>query len=282
MTCYLTDATDPDEVARGYRGGRVRGGQALPGACDDAIRRIGVTDIDRIMPVLERMAGLGMPLLIHGEVTDPEVDMFDREAVFIERVLRPAAPPAARTAHRARAHHDRGGGRLRRDAAARIWRRRSPRIICHQPQRDLRRAASGRISIACRSPSARSTAAPCAAPRPPATQRSFSAPTARRTRLPTKETACGCAGIFTAPCALEIYAEVFEEEGALDRFEAFASLNGPAFYRLPANEARVTLAPRGLDRAGADRRGRPRRRRRSAPARPCAGGWSDEPSAAVD
>ena len=86
--------------------------------------------------------------------------------------------------------------------------------------------------------------------------------------IPTKETACGCAGIFTAPAALEIYAEVFEEEGALDRFEAFASLNGPAFYRLPVNEARITLRREALDRAGAGRRGRSRRhavpRRRDA------------------
>ena len=76
--------------------------------------------------------------------------------------------------------------------------------------------------------------------------------------IPTKETACGCAGIFTAPAALEIYAEVFEEEGALDRFEAFASLNGPAFYRLPVNETRITLRREDVDRAGAGRRGRAR------------------------
>ena len=92
--------------------------------------------------------------------------------------------------------------------------------------------------------------------------------------IPTKETACGCAGIFTAPAALEIYAEVFEEEGALDRFEAFASLNGPAFYRLPVNETRITLAARsaGPCRSGSARASLPSCR--SAPARRCAGGCS--------
>ena len=142
----------------------------------------GVTDIDRVMPVLERMAALGMPLLVHGEVTDPEIDIFDREAVFIERVLEPLRRrlPELRvvlehiTTEEAVAYVASGGPEPGGDDHGA-----SPR---DQPQRDLRRAASGRTSTACRSPSARSTAARCAAPRPPATRRFFSAPTARRTR----------------------------------------------------------------------------------------------------
>ena len=108
--------------------GRVRRGQALPGACDDHSAH-GVTDIDRVMPVLERMAAIGMPLLIHGEVTDPEVDIFDREAVFIERVLDPLRRRLPELRDRARAHHDRGGGRLCRRRRRRTSPRRSPRII---------------------------------------------------------------------------------------------------------------------------------------------------------
>src|SRR5207248_6844984 len=88
MTCYLTDATDPAEVARGHREGVFTAVKLYP-AHATTHSAYGVTDIDRVMPVLERMAAIGMPLLIHGEVTDPEVDIFDREAVFIERVLDP-------------------------------------------------------------------------------------------------------------------------------------------------------------------------------------------------
>jgi dihydroorotase len=181
-----------------------------------------------------------MPLLIHGEVTDPEVDVFDREAVFIDRVLDPlrrrlpdlrivlehvtteeavdyvssAGPSLAATIT---AHHL----VINRNALFAGGIR--PHLYClpiakrEKHRRALRRAATsgnGKFFLG-----------------------TDSAPHA----VVTKETACGCAGIFTAPCALEIYAEVFDEEAALDGLEAFASLNGPNFYRLPPNEAWITL-----------------------------------------
>jgi len=239
MTCYLTDTTDAVEVARGYEEGVFAAVKLYP-AHATTHSAMGVTDVDRVMPVLERMATLGMPLLIHGEVTDPEVDVFDREAVFIERVLdrlRRRLPELRIvlehvTTEEAVAYVGASGPNLAATITAHhlVINRNAlfiggirPHLYClpiakrEKHRRALRRAATSG--------------------NPAFFLGTDSAPHA----VPTKETACGCAGIFTAPAALELYAEVFEEEGALDRFEAFASLNGPAFYRLPVNEARVTL-----------------------------------------
>jgi dihydroorotase len=239
MTCYLTDTTDPDEVARGHAEGVFAAVKLYPAHATTHSAH-GVTDIDRVMPVLERMAGLGMPLLIHGEVTDPDVDVFDREAVFIERALDPLRRrlPQLRivlehvTTEEAVAYVGAGGPDLAATITAHhlIINRNAlfvggirPHLYClpiakrEKHRRALRRAATSG--------------------NPAFFLGTDSAPHA----VPTKETACGCAGIFTAPVALELYTEVFEEEAALDRFEAFASLNGPAFYRLPPNERRVTL-----------------------------------------
>ena len=182
MTCYLTDG----DRSRRDRARLSRRASSRRSSSTRRTRRRnsahGVTDIDRVMPVLERMAAIGMPLLIHGEVTDPEVDIFDREAVFIERVLDPLRRrlPELRivlehvTTAEAVAYVAAGGPEPRA--------RRSRRIISSSTATRSSPAASGRISTACRSPSARSTAARCAAPRPRATRASFSAPTARRTR----------------------------------------------------------------------------------------------------
>ena len=200
----------------------------------------GVTDIDRVAPVLERMAELGMPLLIHGEVTDPEVDVFDREAVFIDRVLDPLRRrlPELRivlehiTTEEAVDYVASGGPNLAATITAHhlVINRNAifaggirPHLYClpiakrEKHRRALRRAATS------------------------GNEKFFLGTDSAPHAVSTKETACGCAGIFTAPCALEIYTEVFEEEAALDRLEAFASLNGPKFYRLPPNEARITL-----------------------------------------
>jgi dihydroorotase len=239
MTCYLTDATDPAEVARGHAEGVFTAVKLYPAHATTHSAH-GVTDIDRVMPVLERMAAIGMPLLIHGEVTDPEIDIFDREAVFIERVLDPLRRrlPELRivlehvTTAEAVAYVEDGGPNVAATITAHhlIINRNAifqggirPHLYClpiakrEKHRRALRRAA--------------------ASGNPAFFLGTDSAPHA----IPTKETACGCAGIFTAASALELYAEVFEEEGALDRLEAFASLNGPAFYRLPVNEQRITL-----------------------------------------
>jgi dihydroorotase len=239
MTCYLTDATDPDDVARSFAAGVFAAVKLYP-AHATTNAAFGVTDMARVMRVLERMAEVGMPLLIHGEVTDPEIDIFDREAVFIDTVLDPlhrrlpelrvvlehvttveavdyVRSADANLAATITAHHL----QINRNALFAGGIR--PHLYClpiakrerhRQALRDAATAGDRRFFLG-----------------------TDSAPHARS----TKETACGCAGIYTALCALELYAEVFDEEGALDRFEAFASLNGPAFYRLPRNEESVTL-----------------------------------------
>ena len=242
MTCYLTDGTDPAEVERGYRAGVFAAVKLYP-AKATTNSAFGVTDIARTHPVLERMAALGMPLLIHGEATDPEVDVFDREAVFIERVLAPliARLPALKVvlehittkdavdfvsaapgtvAATITAHHL----IINRNAIFQGGLR--PHMYClpiakREPHRlALRRAAA--------SGNPKFFLGTDTAPHP----------------VKDKEADCGCAGIFTAPAALELYARVFAEESALDRLEAFASLNGPRFYGLPPNEERVTLVRR--------------------------------------
>jgi dihydroorotase len=239
MTCYLTDATDPEEVARGYEE-RVFAAVKLYPAHATTNSAFGVTDLDRVMSVIERMAALEMPLLIHGEVTDPAVDVFDREAVFIDRVLDPLRRRISElrivlehiTTEEAVDYVGSAGPNLAATITAHhlVINRNAifaggirPHLYCLPiAKREKHRRALRRAAI---SGNPRFFLGTDSAPHP----------------VSAKETACGCAGIFTAPCALEIYAEVFEEEGALDRFEAFAALNGPAFYRLPVNEARVTL-----------------------------------------
>ena len=239
MTCYLTDTTAPQEVARGYEAGVFAAVKLYPAHATTNSAH-GVTDIARISPVLERMAALGMPLLVHGEVTDPEVDVFDREAVFIDRVLDPLRRrlPELRivlehvTTAEAVAYVEAGSANLAATITGHhlVINRNAifaggirPHLYClpiakrEKHRRALRRAA--------KSGNPRFFLGTDSAPHP----------------VLAKETACGCAGIFTAICALEVYAEVFEEEGALDRLEAFAALNGPDFYRLPVNEARVTV-----------------------------------------
>ena len=239
MTCYLTDETEPEEVARGYEEGVFAAVKLYP-AHATTHSEFGVTSIDRITPVLERMAGLGMPLLIHGEVTDPEIDVFDREAVFIDRVLDPLRRrlPELRivlehiTTEEAVDYVVSGEPNLAATITAHhlVINRNAifaggirPHLYClpiakrEKHRRALRWAATS------------------------GNEKFFLGTDSAPHAVPTKETACGCAGIFTAPCALEVYAEVFEEEAALDRLEAFARVNGPNFYRLPLNEGRITL-----------------------------------------
>jgi dihydroorotase len=239
MTCYLTEATDRDEVARGYAEGVFAAVKLYP-ARATTNAEFGVADLDRVAAVLERLARIGMPLLVHGEVADPEVDLFDREAVFIDRVLDPwrRRLPELRivlehiTTEEAVQYVAAGGANLAATITAHhlVINRNAifaggvrPHLYClpiakrEKHRQVLRRAAtSGDPHFFLGTDSA---------PHPVA----------------MKETARGCAGIFTAAGALEIYAEVFEEEGALDRLEAFAALNGPAFYRLPANQTGVML-----------------------------------------
>jgi dihydroorotase len=239
MTAYLTDATDADELARGHAEGVFAAAKLYPARATTNSAH-GVTDLARLEGVFERMARIGMPLLVHGEATDPEIDIFDREAFFIERVLEPlhrripelkivlehatteeavewvgAAGPAV--AATITAHHL----VINRNALFAGGLR--PHLYCLPvAKREKHRLALRRAAT---SGEAKFFLGTDSAPHPAA----------------AKESACGCAGIFTAPAALEIYAGVFEEDDALDRLEAFASLNGPRFYGLPPNEERVTL-----------------------------------------
>ncbi|MCC7221637.1 MAG: dihydroorotase [Candidatus Contendobacter sp.] len=239
MTLYLTDQTPPAEIARAKNSGHVVASKLYPaGATTNA--DAGVTDIRRLYPVLEAMQRCGMLLLIHGEVTDPAVDIFDREAVFIEQVLitlvrdfpglnivlehittgeaadfvreAPVTVAATITAHHLRYSRNalfQGGVR--------------PHYYClpilkrERHRQALIRAATGGD--------------------PKFFLGTDSAPHPRQ----GKEAACGCAGCYTAYTALELYAETFDAAGALDRLEAFASVHGPDFYSLPRNTGAVTL-----------------------------------------
>jgi dihydroorotase len=245
MTCYLTDESDPDEIASGYEG-RVWVAAKLYPANATTNSAFGVTDVRNIYPALERMQRIGMVLCVHGEVTDPDVDVFDREAVFIERVLGPlmrdlpelkivlehittedaanfvesAGPNLAATVT---PHH------LMINRNAMFERGLRPHAYCLPvAKREKHRLAVRRAATS---------------GSPKFFLGTDSAPHARH----AKESGCGCAGIFNAPYALEAYATVFEEEGAIDRLEAFAAEHGAKFYGLPLNEGTVTL-----DRSASD------------------------------
>ena len=239
MTCYLTDETLPDEIARGFKEGIWIAAKLYPaGATTNSAS--GVSDIRNIYPALARMEEIGMVLCVHGEVTDPEIDVFDREAVFIERILSrltkdfPALKVVLEHITTAEAvDFVTGNGPnvgatvtpqhllINRNAIFAGGLR--PHSYC------LPLAKRERHRLAVRK------AATSGAPN--IFLGTDSAPHARQ----AKESGCGCAGIFNAPFALESYAGVFETEGALDRLEAFASVNGPRFYGLPLNEGVVIL-----------------------------------------
>jgi dihydroorotase len=239
MTCYLTDAADADEIERGFKAGVFAACKLYP-AHATTNSEYGVTDIANIFGVLERMQAIGMPLLLHGEVTDHAVDIFDREAVFIERIFSKIAArfPALKTVFEhittaeAVAFVEQSGPtvaatitphhlRINRNAMFEGGIR--PHFYCLPvAKRETHRLALRKAAV---SGSAKFFLGTDSAPH----------------SIPRKEQACGCAGIFNAPFAIESYAATFHEEGAMDRLEAFASLNGPAFYGLPANEDRVVL-----------------------------------------
>lgn len=254
MTCYLTDFADAGEIARGFESGVFAACKLYPAfATTNAAH--GVTDVRTLAPALEAMQRIGMPLLVHGEVTDPEVDVFDREAVFIERVLVRLARdfPALKivfehiTTAEAVAFVEGAGPNIaatitphhlviNRNAIFEGGLR--PHAYCLPvAKRERHRLSVRRAAV---SGSAKFFLGTDSAPH----------------AVGAKESACGCAGIFNAPFALETYATVFEEEGALDRLEAFACDNGPRFYGLPLNDGQVVLerapvtVPEIVDAAG--------------------------------
>ena len=239
MTCYLTDHADPDEIVRGFDEGVFAACKLYPAhATTNAAQ--GVTDVATLRPALAAMERAGMPLLVHGEVTDPEVDVFDREAVFIERVLAglvrdfpglkvvfehittaeavdfvmssgPSVGATVTPQHLVINRNAMFAGGLR------------PHFYCLPVAKRERHRLAVRRAATSGSP------------------KFFLGTDSAPHAVERKEADCGCAGIFNAPFALETYAEVFEEEQALDRFEAFASENGPRFYGLPLNEDRIVL-----------------------------------------
>ena len=239
MTLYLTDKTPPDEIAQAAASGLVQGIKLYPaGATTNSDS--GVTDVGRCAAALAEMEKRGLPLLVHGEVTDPAVDVFDREAVFIERILQPlmARHPGLKvvlehiTTRSAVDFVLASGANLAATITAHhlLYNRNAifaggiqPHYYCLPIlKREVHRQAllaaavsgSGKFFLG-----------------------TDSAPHART----SKETACGCAGCYTAHAALELYAEAFDSVGALDRLEAFASFNGADFYGLPRNAGSVTL-----------------------------------------
>ena len=245
MTCYLTDSADADEIVRGFESGVFTACKLYPAHATTNSAH-GVTDVRNITAVLEAMQRIGMPLLVHGEVTDRDVDVFDREAVFIDRIFAPLlrdfpllkavfehittkeatnfvmAGPAtlAATITPQHLHINRNAmfdGGIR------------PHAYCLPvAKREVHRMA---LRAAATSGSPKFFLGTDSAPH----------------AVGAKESACGCAGIFNAPHALESYAAVFDEENALDRLEGFASLYGPRFYGLPVNEGTVTLERRSME-----------------------------------
>jgi dihydroorotase len=239
MTLYLTERTDPADVIAAHAQGVVTAVKLYPaGATTNSAS--GVRDFDRVRPVLEAMAEAGIPLCVHGEVTDPDIDIFDREAVFIDRVLDPLrrATPGLRvvmehvTTRQAVDYVRAGGAGL------------GATITTHHLVINRNALLSGGIRphYYCLPVAKRETHRIALRAAATGGEARFFLGTDSAPHVdPAKETACGCAGIFTATNTLSILAEVFERDGALDQLEAFAALNGPAFYGVPPNEARVTL-----------------------------------------
>ena len=239
MTLYLTEGTDPDDVAAAAASGLVKAVKLYPaGATTNS--HSGVKDFTKVQAVLERMAEIGLPLCLHGEVTDPSVDIFDREAVFIDRVLAPlrARVPGLRvvmehiTTQEGVAYARSGGD----DLAATITTHHlilnrnhilaggiRPHFYCLPvAKREKHRLALREAAV---SGESRFFLGTDSAPHVDA----------------LKEHACGCAGCFTATNTLPLLANVFEQEGALDRLALFTSVNGARFYNLPLNAGTITL-----------------------------------------
>lgn len=239
MTLYLTEATDPDDVAAAHAAGIAHAVKLYPaGATTNS--HSGVRDFARVQPVLDRMAEIGMPLCVHGEVTDPEVDIFDREAVFIDRILDPVRrrTPGLRvvmehiTTAEGAAYAASGGP----DLAATIT---THHLIIN---RNAILAGGIRPHYYCLPVAKRESHRQALVAAATSGAACYFLGTDSAPHVdPLKLAPCGCAGIFSAPVTLSCLAHVFEAAGAVDRLEAFVSLNGPAFYRLPPNDSHITL-----------------------------------------
>ncbi len=240
MTLYLTERTDPAEIRKARESGHVHAVKLYPaGATTNA--DAGVTAIDKVYPVLEAMEREGLPLLVHGEVTDPAVDVFDREAVFIERHLAPLVERFAGLRVVLEHVTTRDGVQFVESAPARV----AATLTAHHLLYNRNALFQGGIRphyyclpILKREVHHQALLAAAVSGNPKFFLGTDSAPHARD----AKENACGCAGIYTAHAALELYAEAFAQAGALDRLEAFAAFHGADFYGVPRNRDSVTLA----------------------------------------
>ncbi|HEX2604794.1 MAG TPA: dihydroorotase [Oxalicibacterium sp.] len=239
MTLYLTDNTPPDEIRRAKESGVVHAVKLYPaGATTNSAA--GVTNLSKCYKALEAMQQVGMPLLVHGEVTDPEIDIFDREAVFIDRVMQPL-------------RHDMPELKVvfehitTKDAAqyvAEADRHVGATITAHHLLYNRNEIFKGGIRphyyclpVLKRETHRQALVAAATSGSPKFFLGTDSAPHPKG----MKEHACGCAGCYTALHAMELYAEAFEQVGALDKLEPFASFNGPDFYQLPRNTGTITL-----------------------------------------
>ncbi len=239
MTCYLTDQADAAEIVRGYEEGVFAACKLYPAHATTNSAH-GVTDIRALGDVLEAMQRIGMPLLVHGEVTDRDVDIFDREAVFIDRILAPLVRdfPGLKivlehiTTAEAVEFVAAGGPRIAATITPQhlVINRNAifdggvrPHAYCLPVAKLERHRLAVRRAAVSGSP------------------KFFLGTDSAPHAIEAKESSCGCAGIFNAPFALESYATVFEEEAALDRLEGFASEHGPHFYGLPLNQGTMTL-----------------------------------------
>lgn len=238
MTCYLTDNTPPEEVYRAKEAGVVAFKLYPAGATTNSDS--GVTDFRKCLPTLKAMAEAGLLLLVHGEVTDPEVDFFDREKVFIETKLKPLLETVPEL--RVVMEHI-----TTSDAATFVASTSANVAASITPQHMLMnrnalfvgglRPHAFCLPILKREEHRQAVAAAATSGNPKFFLGTDSAPHPRH----VKESACGCAGLFSAPVALALYAHAFEQAGALHHLEAFASHNGPDFYGLPRNTDKVTL-----------------------------------------
>ncbi|MBF9032368.1 dihydroorotase [Rhodobacterales bacterium HKCCE3408] len=242
MTLYLTEATDPADVAAAFADGLIHAVKLYPaGATTNSAS--GVRDLANVRPVLEKMAQIGLTLCIHGEVTDPEVDIFDREAAFIDRVLAPLRNDLPELPVTLEHVTTADGVAFVSEAPGRI----AGTITTHHLMITRNHLLVGGIRphyyclpVAKRSRHRDALRAAATSGNPRFFLGTDSAPHVDA----LKETACGCAGCFTATVTMSCLAHVFEEEDALDRLEGFASLHGPAHYGLEPNDATITLEKR--------------------------------------
>ena len=239
MTLYLTDGTDPGEIKAAAETGFVHAVKLYPAGATTHSDS-GVTDVAKVSPVLATMENLGMPLLVHGETTDPKVDIFDRERVFIDHTLIPltARFPGLHVV----LEHITTQEAV--DFVLSTSRHVAATITAHHMLLNRNDLLAGGIRphhyclpVLKRDHHRKALIAAAVSGNPKFFLGSDSAPHG----ISSKETACGCAGIYSAPVAMELYAQVFEEAGGLDRLEAFAAHHGADFYGLPRNTGTITL-----------------------------------------